>query len=304
MIARGKPAAIVAIAALVIALPFFATPYQQSLALLFFMYVALAASWNVISGYAGYFSFGHVAYFGLGSYVAAIAIGDAGWHWLAAALAAAAAAGLLAIVAGYPALRIKGPAFAIVTLALAQALRILVYIFDGWTGGGHGKSLTPADSLVPAYFALAIAAVIAIAGTRLIERSAFGRELVAIRDDETGAEAIGIDTAAAKLKAFALSALLPGFCGAIYAWYLSYVHPEESFSLRINISMIVMALLGGAGTVAGPVIGAAIVFLVSELLWARFPVLHQLIFGLLVIVLVLAIPDGIVGTWRRRHAAR
>ena len=280
--------------------PWVVTAYIQSVLLLFFMYVALAASWNLISGYTGYFSFGHIAYFGLGSYVAALAITRLGMHWFLASVVAAVAAAVAAAIVSYPTLRIKGPAFVIITLAFSQALRVAVYIFDGITGGGNGISLSPVKSLDAVYFAFAGAALSAVAGTWLIDRSAFGRKLKAIRDDEFAAEAIGVDTGSEKLKAFVLSAVLPAFCGGVYAWYLSYVHPEEAFSLHMNVSMIVMVLLGGAGTVFGPVVGAALVFLVSEALWAQFPLLHQLIFGFALMALVLFAPDGLAGLLRRR----
>ncbi len=288
---------------LLVAAPWLATPYQLSVLLLVCMYVALAASWNLIGGYTGYFSFGHVAYFGIGAYVGALSIVRLEMHWLAAAGLASLAAAAAALVVGYPSLRVRGPAFVIVTLAFSQALRVAVYIFDRWTGGGQGISLPPVQSLTQVYFAFASVAVLAVLATLALERSAFGTRLKAIRDDEFAAEAIGIDTQREKLKAFVLSALLPGFCGAVYAWYLSYINPEESFSLRINVSMIVMVLLGGAGTVFGPLLGAVLVFGVSELLWARFPSMHQLAFGLALMALVLFAPGGLMGLLRQRRTA-
>jgi len=286
-----------------VVIPIVTDSYVQSLGLTLLMYVTLALSWNLIGGFAGYFSFGHVGYFGLGAYAGALCIVNLGWPWFAAAFFAALVTAAFATVIGFASLRIKGPAFAIVTLAACQALRILVYIFDKHTGGGSGLSLPPIRSLVPVYFAFAAAAAIALAVTWRIAGSQFGIHLKAIRDDELAAEAIGIDTAREKLKAFVLSTVLPGFCGAIYAWYLSYIHPEEVFSLRINVSMIVMALLGGAGTIFGPIIGAMLVFGVSELLWARFPVLHQLVFGVALMLLVLFLPGGLIGQLKRVRAS-
>lgn len=287
---------------LVVAAPLVASPYQLSVLLLVFMYIALACSWNLIGGYTGYFTFGHVAYFGVGAYCSSLLITEAGFHWLAATLLGAGAAALGALVVGFPSLRVKGPAFVILTLAFSQALRIGVYIGDKWTGGGRGLSMPPNQSLIPVYFAFAFAAAAATGGLWLIDRSAFGRKLKAIRDDEFAAEAVGIDTQIEKLKAFVLSAVLPGFCGGVYAWYLSYINPEEAFSLRINVSMIVMALLGGAGTVFGPVLGAVLVFGVSELMWAHFPTLHQLVFGVVLMALVLFAPDGLLGLFKRLRA--
>lgn len=204
---------------------------------------------------------------------------------------------------GYPCLRTKGPAFAIVTLALSQALRIIAYVLDGVTGGGNGLSLSPVASLTTIYYALAAAAAAMIAASIFIDRSTFGLHLKAIRDDEVAAEAIGIPTTRQKLRAFVLSAVAPGYCGGLYAVYLNYIHPEEVFSLRINVTMVVMVLLGGGGTVFGPVLGALLLFGVSEILWAKFPLLHQLVFGLLLMGLVVLLPNGILGGRRRAASA-
>ena len=299
---RGAFVRLLLVAMLIAAAPFVVSPYQLSLLLLVFMYIALACSWNLIGGYTGYFTFGHVAYFGIGAYSSSLLIADAGLHWLAATALGAAVAALGALVVGFPSLRVKGPAFVILTLAFSQVLRIAVHLADQWTGGGRGLSLASNQSLLPVYFAFAFAAVAATWGMWAIDRSAFGRKLKAIRDDEFAAEAVGIDTRAEKLKAFVLSAVLPGFCGGVYAWYLSYINPEEAFSLRINVSMIVMVLLGGAGTVFGPLLGAVLVFGVSELLWAHFPTLHQLVFGLVLVALVLFAPDGLLGWFNRARA--
>lgn len=300
---RRGPAAALAIFLLVVALaPAVTTPYQMSVLLLCFMYIALASSWNIIGGYTGYFTFGHVAYFAIGAYVSAMAINGAGMHWLAAATLAAVAAAACSAIVGYPSLRVKGPAFVIITFAFSQALRIATHVSDAWTGGGRGISLPPVQSLTQVYYAFAAAAVIAVAATWWIDRSSFGRRLKAIRDDEFAAEAIGIDTQTDKLKAFILSSVLPGFCGGVYVFYLSYINPEEAFSQRLNVSMIVMVLLGGAGTVFGPVFGAVLVFAASEFLWAKFPVLHQLAFGIAVMALVLFAPDGLLG-WLRKNRA-
>lgn len=289
------------VCALLAAAPLVASPYQLSVLLLVFMYIALACSWNLIGGYTGYFTFGHVAYFGIGAYCSSLLITAGGFHWLAATVLGGLAAALGALVVGFPSLKVKGPAFVILTLAFSQALRIGVHVADTWTGGGRGLSLPPTQTLLPVYIAMTFAALCAVGGSWAIERSAFGRKLKAIRDDELAAEAVGINTQTEKLKAFVLSALLPGFCGGVYAWYLSYISPDEAFSLRINVSMIVMVLLGGAGTVWGPVLGAVLVFGVSELLWAHFPSLHQLAFGVVLIALVLFAPDGLLGWFRRRR---
>ena len=285
--------------AALLAAPAFVSPYLQSLGFLFFMYVALALSWNLLGGFTGYFSFGHIGFFGLGAYVTAVLIDRASTTWWAAVIAGGLAAFLAALVIAYPCLRLRGIAFAIVMLAFSQVMRLLAYIFEPYTNAGMGITLPGKDTLFSIYYSFAAIAAVTLALSLWVDRSTFGLHLKAIRDDELSAESIGIDTQTEKLKAFLLSAVIPGLCGGLYIWYLGYAHPEEAFSLRINTSMIVMALLGGSGTVAGPVIGAFVLFVLSEFLWAKYPVFHFLFYGALILGLMLFLPDGLVGLWRR-----
>ena len=300
----------IVLALLAAGLPLLLTPYGQSFLLLLFFYAALALSWNLIAGYAGYFSFGHVGFFGLGGYTAALLIHFGAMPWIPASLCGGIAAALSAFVIGVPSLRTRGATFAIITLAFSQALRVAAYVAEPFTGGGHGLSLPPIQSLLPVYFAFLAVAIAALAFTLWLEHSDFGLRVKAIRDDETAAEAIGIDTVALKTRIFMVSAFFPGLCGGIYVWYLSYAHPDEMFSLKINMMMIVMTLFGGAGTALGPLLGAGSLFSISEVLWARYPFVHQLLFGALIILLVLLLPNGMVGainSWlgrRRRKAGR
>ncbi|MBI4013700.1 MAG: branched-chain amino acid ABC transporter permease [Candidatus Rokubacteria bacterium] len=281
--------------------PRVASGYGIRFMLQLFMWVALAQSWNLISGLTGYVSFGHVAFFGTGAYATAILVTTHGWPWPAAAVGGGVAAALLALLIGYPCLRLKGPYFAISMLGLNEVMRVLVSYFEGLTGGGLGLSLPTLYASVAIYYAMGLAALAATGAAHLIITSRFGLRLMTIREDEVAAEAMGIDTARYKLYAFLLSAFVPGVVGGLFARDLGYIEPVAVFPLVFTITMIVMALFGGKGTVWGPVLGAAALFVFQELVWARFLYLHQVLFGAIIILVVLFVPRGILGVLQQRY---
>ena len=275
--------------------PLIGSGYGVRAMLQLFMWVALAGSWNLISGLTGYVSFGHVAFFGAGAYAGAILIVKAGWPWGAAALAGGAVACALALVIGATCLRLKGPYFAIAMLGLNEVLRVLVSYFEGLTGGGLGLSLPTLDATFPIYYAMGGMAALVTGLTYLIVTSRFGLRLMTIREDEVAAEALGIDAFRHKLYAFLLSAAGPGIVGGLFARDQGYLEPISVFPLAMTITMIVMALFGGKGTVWGPVLGAATLFVLQEIVWARFIYLHQLLFGAVIVMVVLFMPRGVLG---------
>ncbi len=281
--------------------PTTASGYGIRFMLQLFMWVTLAQSWNLISGLTGYVSFGHVAFFGAGAYAAGILIAGHGWQWVTASLAGGVAAMILAVIIGYPCLRLKGPYFAISMLGLNEVMRVLVSYFEGLTGGGSGLSLPTLHASVQIYYAMGIAAVAVTAVAHLIITSRFGLRLMTIREDEIAAEAMGIDTARYKLYAFLLSAFFPGVVGGLFARDQGYIEPISVFPLLTTITMIVMALFGGKGTIWGPVLGSVALFVLQELVWARFLYLHQLLFGAIIVVVVLLMPKGILGVLQERY---
>lgn len=281
--------------------PAHGTGYGVRALLQLFMWIALASSWNLISGLTGYVSFGHVAFFGAGAYTAAILVTRVGWGWGPASLAGGVAACLLAVLIGYPCLRLKGPYFAIAMLGLNEVLRALVSYFEGLTGGGLGISLPTLDATVPIYYAMGVTAAAVTALTYAVVTSRFGLRLMTIREDETAAEALGIDTARYKLYAFLLSAAAPGIVGGLAARDQGYIEPISVFPLVTTITMIVMVLFGGKGTVWGPVLGAVVLFVAQEIVWVRFPHVHPLLFGALIVAVVLAMPRGVLGLLQQRY---
>ncbi|PYM79701.1 MAG: branched-chain amino acid ABC transporter permease [Candidatus Rokuibacteriota bacterium] len=283
------------------AYPVFGSGYGVRSMQQIFMWIALAGSWNLISGLTGYVSFGHVAFFGAGAYAGAILVAGAGWPWPLAALAGGAAAIVLAVVIGYPCLRLKGPYFAIAMLGLNEVLRALVSYFEGLTGGGNGLSLPTLDASVPIYYVMGVLAVAVTAMAWLIVTSRFGLRLMTIREDEVAAEAMGIDTFHHKLAALLLSAVGPGVAGALMARDQGYIEPVSVFPLAITVTMIVMALFGGKGTVFGPVLGAVVLFVAQEIVWASYPYFHPLLFGAIIVAVVLLMPRGVLGLLQQRY---
>jgi branched-chain amino acid transport system permease protein len=265
------------------------------------MYVVLALSWNIISGFTGYTSFGHVAFYGIGAYTCAILVADYRWHWVPTLLAGAGLAAVVAVLIGFPVLRLKGPYFAIAMLGLNEVMRVLASYLEGLTGGGLGLSLPTLHASRAIYYAMAIAALAITAAAYLIITSRFGLRLMTIREDEVAAEAMGIDTASHKLAAFLISAFAPGVVGGLFARDQGYIEPVSVFPMVTTITMIVMALFGGKGTVWGPVLGAVLLFTLQEVVWARYLYLHQLLFGAIMVVVILLMPRGILGLLQQRY---
>jgi branched-chain amino acid transport system permease protein len=281
--------------------PLFGSGYGVRSVLQIFMWIALAGSWNLISGLTGYVSFGHVAFFGVGAYTGAILIATAGWPWPLAALGGGVGACVLAVVIGYPCLRLKGPYFAIAMLGLNEVLRALVSYFEGLTGGGNGLSLPTLDATRHIYYVMGALAAVVTGGAYVIATSRFGLRLMTIREDEVAAEAMGVDTLHHKLVAFMLSSIGPGIAGALTARDQGYIEPISVFPLAITVTMIVMALFGGKGTVWGPVLGAVVLFVVQEVVWARYPYVHPLLFGAIIVAVVLLMPRGVLGLLQVRY---
>jgi branched-chain amino acid transport system permease protein len=257
------------------------------------LFVGLAYGFNIISGYAGYFSFGQIAFFGIGAYTTGVVALNLHWDWTVGALLGGALCGVLAVPIGAVMLRLRGPFFAIGMLGLAQTARVLASSSSA-LGGGSGMYLPPGGSLLPVYYWTLAVAAGAFAITWWIEHSAFGLRLQAIREDEVIAATLGVATTRAKVGAFIISAIIPGLLGGGYAWFLTYIEPSSAFSARVDLQSIVMTILGGIGTLWGPLVGAVLMTQVSEALWANFPQAYLMIFGGLLVALLIVVPRGIV----------
>jgi len=267
--------------------------YILSLFYISLLFTGLAYGWNIISGYAGYLSFGQITFFGIGAYV--VAIGTTRFHaeWWVCALVGGALCAVLAVPMGYLMLRLQGPFFALGMLGLAQSLRIATDTIP-FTGGAEGIYLPPGSNAVAVYYWTLGILILAILLTAWVDRSAFGLRLRALREDERAAGTLGVDTTSSKVQAFVLSAIIPALLGGGYAWYLTYVEPSSIYSTEIELQTVAMAILGGMGTLWGPLVGGILMSQVSESLSTRFPQTHLMIFGALIVILLIALPRGIV----------
>jgi branched-chain amino acid transport system permease protein len=277
-----------------------------------FMFVALAQGWNLIGGFAGYPSFGNVVFFGLGGYTTAILMAKSGVAFWVALPAAAVVGVAFAVIIGLPVLRLRGHYFAIATLGVAEGTREVVVNLEGLTGGNSGitvpavgaKAVTSYPGNTGFYFYFLSLALLATGLVWLVSRSRFGYGLRGIAQDEEAAAAAGINTTRLKVTAFALSGLLTAMAGAIYAFQQVTIYPSRLFSVDITVLMVIMAVIGGAGTVIGPVIGAVALQFLSEWLRTHYTDLRTFIFGAIIVVAVVVLPMGIVSFARDSWAQR
>ncbi|MEK7715619.1 MAG: branched-chain amino acid ABC transporter permease, partial [candidate division NC10 bacterium] len=252
-------------------------------------------SWNIISGFTGYTSFGHVAFYGIGAYACAILVSDYKWHWLPTLGVAAVLAAVVGVAIGYPVLRLKGPYFAIAMLGTAEGTRVVATVWDSLTHGGLGISLPSAETSFETYYAMLALMLVTTAVAYVVGHSRFGIRLNAIREDEVAAEALGINATLYKLAAFTLSAVFPAVAGGIQAYKVLYIDPPSVFFVQITIAMALMSMLGGKGTVIGPIVGAVILYTVQELTWVNFPTAHLIAYGLFIVLVARFMPRGLVG---------
>jgi len=264
------------------------------------MWVALTQSWSILSAMTGYVSLGHAVFYGVGAYALVLTMGSLPLPL--ALLCSAAAAALIALVVGYPVLRVRGPYFVILTFGLAELIKhIVVQVETGL--GQFSRLIFNAPDLRTLYFAMLGLAVLATLAAAAIRPSKFGRGLVAIRENEEAAEAIGVPVRRLKLAAFALSAVIPGMVGGLMTLRSNYFEPQQAFDPLISFTIVTMAVVGGSDRPRGPVIGAVAFVLLSELLWSRFPHLYMIIVGALLVAFILFLPRGLSGLFERRQAA-
>jgi branched-chain amino acid transport system permease protein len=275
-------------------LPLVGSDYAVSFSIQLLIFLVLAYSWNLIGGYTGYTHFGQVAFFGIGAYVGSLLIFHWNVPWYLAALAAALAGAITALPLGGAMLRLKGPFFAIGMFGLARVLEAFALGFDGITQGGTGIYLKPLNDLKSLYYVVAAVAAVMMLLTWRLDNSRLGLKLLAIREDENAAESLGIPTTRLKIGAFVASAVAPAAMGCLYAVYLGFIDPPTAFASNIELTTIAMVLLGGMGTVLGPLLGAIVLSVVNEVLWANYPQVYLASVGVIVLLAVLFTPRGLV----------
>ncbi len=274
-----------------------------------YLFAALGLAWNLVGGYTGQLSLGHAAYFGVGAYGLAV-FSKAGMPAWPALLLAVLLAVLFAALIGGVSFRLRGPYFALATIAFAEVLRLMAKNLDRITGGDVGVQVPGLFTQAfnrSFYLAAVVLAAVAFGITVGVSRSRFGYYLMAIREDEDTALSVGVNAARCKLWALLISAALTALGGGLYGSLFLYIVPDQVVSITISNEIAIVAMLGGAGTLVGPVVGSAILETSAELFKNLFQEAHLLIYGILLVVVVLFVPEGIVGTLsnrlRRRSAA-
>jgi len=285
--------------------PFVLEGYRLRLLAFVFMWVSLAGCWNLMSGYTGYIDFGPVAYFGVGSYCTALLMIRGGLPFFPSLLLSGILCAGLAFIIGLATLRLQGAYFAIATFAVAEALRQVVLEGDRvvgkeFFGGSHGLTLPAAPPEWFFFYLMFIFMGLVVGITYLSNRSRFGYGLRAIREAEGAAELSGVPTLRLKTQAYMLSSSLIGCLGGAEAYWITYIIPDDVFNVMRTIQMVVMSLLGGMGTVWGPIIGGSFLTLVSEYLGAKFVYDYLILVGGVIVIVIILMPQGIMGEIARR----
>jgi branched-chain amino acid transport system permease protein len=284
------------------------------LAITVLMWTLLGLSWNLLGGYAGQVSFGHAAFFGVGAYTTMILylkLGLAPWYGIPLGGVLAA---LFSLPIGYLCFRLRGPYFALATLAVAEIIRLVALNWESLTAGPVGLLITTLpevsflgqpvnwESKEPFFYIIALLAVSGMLATHYMMRGRLGAYLGAIREDEDAAESVGIDTTRAKALTLAASAFFTGLAGGFYGMYFRYIDPDAVFPIALSIETVFIAVVGGLGTVMGPIVGAVFLTTVSETFRERFVVGHLIFYGLFMMLVIRFMPEGIWGRARRLYA--
>jgi branched-chain amino acid transport system permease protein len=306
-------------AAFVLAYPLiFSTPFHQRLGALVLLYAISASAWNLVGGYAGQISVGHGVFFGCGAYAALASYQHLGLPPICGLPIGVVVSVLIAAVIGTPTLRLSGHYFSMATIAVAELARLVIANSD-WLGGAQGLSGPPVPRTVfdlsfisarPYYYLFLIVLAGVLALTWYIERSRIGYYLRAIRDSERAARSLGTPAPRYKLYALILSAALTSVAGALYAVMFGFVDPDSGLGILVSVKMVIMAALGGAGLLFGPLIGAAILVPLEEfsnsLLGGGGAGLTFVIYGAIIMVIARFQPGGILQrlTWRPSSSAK
>lgn len=298
--------------------------YYRHLMILVLMWVVIGSAWNLIAGYTGQVSFGDAAFFGTGAYAAGMLVTKLGWSAWWGLLIGGITAVLIAMPFGWICFRLRGAYFALATLALNEIMRHIATIWEKLTYGMLGILIVQTfTSKLPYYYIALALAVVSLISVRLVMRSKYGYYFLSIREDQDAAESMGINTHHYKMVSLVIAAALTGVAGALYMNYMGFIDPQVVFSLHdISIMAILVGIVGGVGTQYGPAVGAFIMVAVQELFrTGGYGILlklarasgsetlvsisefitkgHVMGFGILVVVSILFLPNGVVGDWNK-----
>ncbi len=266
-----------------------------------FLAMVMASSWDILAR-TGQVSVGQAGLFGIGAYTAALLYQRIHLHPILGMLAGAILAMIVAIGLGYLTLRLRGIYFSITTIAFAEALSVIWLMTPRVTGGAMGVSTPPlfGGNREQAYYLILSILVLVILVVWLIESSRLNFAFTAIRENEEVANVMGIDPTRYKVLAFMISAFFTGLAGGFYSHYNTYIIPYEVFGLGLSIACLVMPIFGGLYTIAGPIIGTILIKAIEEFLRVTFSYGHQIAYGLILVVVVLFMPEGLIGLWKKR----
>lgn len=284
-------------------LPFVVGGYWMRVLTSVFMYAIMAESLNIIAGYAGYPALGNAVFWGFGAYVGAVLMTKLHWPIPLALLMTGVVSAMFAALLGLGILRLSGKYFLMATIGLLGLVGQIVTNLS-FTGGGAGINLPvlsgSPQTIYSMFYYLMFAILVAVTVTvAIIERRRFGFALRAIRFDEDAAGVMGIRAVGYKTAAWAMSAFFTGLAGGVFALWMTYIDPPSMFDIGTSVKMYLMFLFGGAGTLFGPIIGAAFIELVAELVWSRFLDIHYLVLGLIIMFVVIFMPKGIMDLIQR-----
>ncbi len=267
-----------------------------------FVLVTLASNWHLIGGMTGYVDFGHAVFFGIGAYVMGILVTRSPllispeWSFWQALPLSGVMAALFALLIGLPTLRLKGPYFSIAMLGTFVAMREIVRVLRPLTGGSVGLNLPPVLNRLGDYYLMLGIMGLVVSMIWWIRHSEFGQSLIAIREDEIGAEMRGINTTLHKIVAFMIAAFFTGIVGGFWPWQNTFIDPDVVFIEARTVEMVMMSMLGGLGTVWGPPLGAVVIYFLENLVWGHLFGFYLLALGILLVLLVLFLPEGVLGT--------
>ncbi|MDM0037945.1 branched-chain amino acid ABC transporter permease [Variovorax sp. J22G21] len=282
------------------AVPWVASEFASSVALSCLMYVALATSWSLFCGATRYLSLATSAFFGLGAYTCATLLGVLPWPLVI--LCGAALASVVAVVMGAAVLHLRGTYFAVLTFGMTELIRHAVTFVEKQVSGTVGRVLTVVPSNETVYLTVLAIAGVSIAAAIAVRRSRFGLALSGIGADEQRAQTLGVDTRRVKIAGFAITAAFAGAVGAAMAVRWTYIDPPAVFSPFIGFQTVLIALIGGAASIGGPIAAAIVFSLLAETLRLQLPYGYMMVLGLLLILCVMYLPDGLASLWQRRSA--
>jgi len=306
-----KHLCVIALVLLFLAVPWTVPlPFFLHLMIMVLMWTVLGAAWNILGGFAGQVSFGHATFLGAGAYTTMILylkLGVAPWFGI---VVGGVVAALIALPIGFICFRLRGPYFALSTLAVAEIVRLVALNWESLTAGPVGLLITTLpevsflgnsvdwESKTPFYYIAVVIALTAVLSTAVLSRTRMGAYLLAIREDIDSAEAIGINTVLVRVGALSLSAFLAGVAGGFYAMYLRYIDPDAVFSISLSVEMVFIAVVGGLTTVFGPLSGAIFLVTLGETFREHFLVGHLIFYGAFMMVAIRYMPEGIWGKLR------